>query len=57
MMNKIKILANIFSKITVCVLLASAIYITVMCPDQCQDSLADSAGFRCMLHPDFDVPG
>ena len=30
-MNKIKILANIFSKITVCVLLASAIYITVMC--------------------------
>lgn len=31
MMNKIKILANIFSKITVCVLLASAIYITVMC--------------------------
>ena len=54
MMNKIKILANIFSKITVCVLLASAIYITVMCG---QDSLADSAGFRCMLHPDFDVPG
>ena len=51
MMNKIKILANIFSKITVCVLLASAIYITVMC------GLADSAGFRCMLHPDFDVPG
>ena len=31
MMNKIKILANIFSKITACVLLASAIYITVMC--------------------------
>ena len=30
MMNKIKILANIFSKITVCVLLASAIYMTVM---------------------------
>ena len=26
------------------------------CPDQCQDSLADSAGFRCMLHPDSDVP-
>ena len=31
MMNKIKILANIFSKITAYVLLASAIYITVMC--------------------------
>ena len=60
MMNKIKILANIFSKITVCVLLASAIYITVMCGLDAQISvmilwqilLVSACSIPILMYPD-----